>query len=56
MLARRALTIATAESCTGGLHDVAADGRARAARGYVLGGAVAYSNEAKTELAQCRQN
>jgi nicotinamide-nucleotide amidase len=50
MLADRALTIAAAESCTGGLilsrlTDVPGSSR------YVLGGAVAYSNEAKTELA-----
>ena len=50
MLAERALTISTAESCTGGLimsrlTDVPGSSR------YVLGGAIAYSNEAKTELA-----
>ncbi len=51
MLSERALTISTAESCTGGLimsrlTDVPGSSR------YVLGGAIAYSNEAKTELAQ----
>jgi nicotinamide-nucleotide amidase len=50
MLADRALTISAAESCTGGLilsrlTDVPGSSR------YVLGGAVAYSNESKTELA-----
>jgi nicotinamide-nucleotide amidase len=50
MLADRSLTISAAESCTGGLilsrlTDVPGSSR------YVLGGAVAYSNEAKTELA-----
>ena len=50
MLADRALTLSAAESCTGGLilsrlTDVPGSSR------YVLGGAVAYSNEAKTELA-----
>jgi nicotinamide-nucleotide amidase len=50
MLADRGLTISAAESCTGGLilsrlTDVPGSSR------YVLGGAVAYSNEAKTELA-----
>jgi nicotinamide-nucleotide amidase len=51
MLADRGLTISAAESCTGGLilsrlTDVPGSSR------YVLGGAVAYSNEAKTELAR----
>jgi nicotinamide-nucleotide amidase len=50
MLADRVLTISAAESCTGGLilsrlTDVPGSSR------YVLGGAVAYSNESKTELA-----
>ena len=50
MLADRGLTISAAESCTGGLilsrlTDVPGSSR------YVIGGAVAYSNEAKTELA-----
>jgi nicotinamide-nucleotide amidase len=50
LLADRALTISAAESCTGGLilsrlTDVAGSSA------YVLGGAVAYSNDAKTELA-----
>jgi nicotinamide-nucleotide amidase len=50
MLAERGWTISAAESCTGGLilsrlTDVPGSSA------YVLGGAVAYSNEAKTELA-----
>jgi PncC family amidohydrolase len=50
MLAERSLTISAAESCTGGLilsrlTDVPGSSR------YVLGGAVAYSNDAKTEFA-----
>ena len=50
MLVDRAWTISAAESCTGGLilsrlTDVPGSSA------YVLGGAVAYSNEAKTELA-----
>jgi nicotinamide-nucleotide amidase len=50
LLAHRAWTISAAESCTGGLilsrlTDVPGSSA------YVLGGAVAYSNEAKTELA-----
>ena len=50
MLADRGLTISAAESCTGGLilsrlTDVPGSSR------YVIGGAVAYSNEAKTGLA-----
>lgn len=50
MLAERAWTISAAESCTGGLilsrlTDVPGSSA------YVLGGAVAYSNEAKTEFA-----
>ncbi|MEN3340575.1 MAG: nicotinamide-nucleotide amidase [Acidobacteriota bacterium] len=50
MLADRALTISAAESCTGGLilsrlTDVPGSSR------YVLGGAVAYSNESKSALA-----
>jgi nicotinamide-nucleotide amidase len=50
MLAGRGLTISAAESCTGGLilsrlTDVPGSSA------YVLGGAVAYSNDAKTELA-----
>jgi nicotinamide-nucleotide amidase len=50
MLRSRGLTIATAESCTGGLlagrlTDLAGSSE------YVLGGLVVYSNEAKTALA-----
>jgi nicotinamide-nucleotide amidase len=50
LLLERRLTISAAESCTGGLlmsrlTDVPGSSD------YVLGGAVAYSNEAKTELA-----
>ena len=50
LLAERRLTIAAAESCTGGLMmsrltDVAGSS------GYVVGGAVVYSNELKTSLA-----
>jgi competence/damage-inducible protein CinA-like protein len=50
LLGERQLTISAAESCTGGLilsrlTDVPGSSA------YVLGGAVAYSNEAKTELA-----
>ena len=50
MLAERGLTISAAESCTGGLilsrlTDVAGSSA------YVLGGAVAYSNDLKTEFA-----
>ena len=47
----RPRTIATAESCTGGLLAGAADRARRARRTYVLGGLVVYSNEAKTALA-----
>lgn len=50
LLRERALTISAAESCTGGLllsrlTDVPGSSE------YVLGGAVAYSNDAKTEFA-----
>jgi nicotinamide-nucleotide amidase len=49
LLADRGLTIAIAESCTGGL---AAELMTRAAGSsrYFLGGVVAYANQAKTEL------
>jgi nicotinamide-nucleotide amidase len=50
MLRERGFTISTAESCTGGLlmsrlTDIAGSSA------YVLGGAMAYSNEAKSQLA-----
>lgn len=49
LLAHKKMTIATAESCTGGLlsneiTDIAGSSR------YMLGGVVAYSNEVKNEL------
>lgn len=45
----RGFTICTAESCTGGLV-VAALTEVAGSSGYVLGGVVAYANDAKTEL------
>ena len=51
MLVERGLTVAVAESCTGGLMAGAADRPGRVRRRYLLGGLVVYSNEAKTELA-----
>ncbi|MDP9347055.1 MAG: competence/damage-inducible protein A [Actinomycetota bacterium] len=50
LLTRRGLTIATAESCTGGLLAGRLTDRAGSSA-YVLGGLVVYSNEAKTALA-----
>ncbi|MEP6952663.1 MAG: competence/damage-inducible protein A [Solirubrobacteraceae bacterium] len=50
LLHDRGLTIATAESCTGGLLAGRLTDRAGSSA-YVLGGLVVYSNAAKTELA-----
>jgi nicotinamide-nucleotide amidase len=50
LLLTRGLTIATAESCTGGLLAGRLTDRAGSSE-YVLGGLVVYSNEAKTALA-----
>jgi nicotinamide-nucleotide amidase len=50
LLQSRGLTIATAESCTGGLLAGRLTDRAGSSA-YVLGGLVVYSNEAKTALA-----
>jgi nicotinamide-nucleotide amidase len=50
LLAERNLTIATAESCTGGLLAGRLTDRAGSSA-YVLGGLVVYSNAAKAELA-----
>ncbi|HWT95147.1 MAG TPA: competence/damage-inducible protein A [Solirubrobacteraceae bacterium] len=50
LLSSRALTIATAESCTGGLLAGRLTERAGSSA-YVLGGLVVYANEAKTALA-----
>ena len=46
----RGLTVATAESCTGGLvaHAITANA---GSSGYFVGGVVSYSNEAKTDAA-----
>jgi len=49
-LARRKLTVASAESCTGGLLGAVLSERAGSSEHY-LGGAIPYSNEAKTALA-----
>jgi PncC family amidohydrolase len=49
-LARRKITVATAESCTGGLLGAVISELAGSSDHY-LGGAVVYSNEAKTVLA-----
>jgi nicotinamide-nucleotide amidase len=50
LLRSRGLTIATAESCTGGLLAGRLTDRAGSSE-YVLGGLVVYSNDAKTALA-----
>ncbi|MGZ4270595.1 MAG: competence/damage-inducible protein A [Solirubrobacteraceae bacterium] len=50
LLLERGLTIATAESCTGGMLAGRLTDRAGSSA-YVLGGLVVYSNEAKAELA-----
>jgi len=49
-LKRRKLTVATAESCTGGLLAAVLSENAASSDHY-LGGAVAYSNDAKTVFA-----
>ncbi len=49
LLARRGWTIATGESCTGGLLAGRLTDRAGSS-GWVLGGVVAYANSAKSEL------
>ena len=50
--ARRGWTVATGESCTGGMLASRLVDRAGSSA-YVLGGVVAYSNEAKTALLAC---
>ena len=50
-LRRRKLTVAAAESCTGGLLAAVLTAH-RGASAYFKGGAVVYSNEAKTILAE----
>jgi nicotinamide-nucleotide amidase len=47
----RGLSVATAESCTGGLVGAAITARPGSSR-YMRGGVVAYANEVKTELLQ----